>query len=126
MTFPALILGTPAIVDAILSAPKVANANEAPAAPAPAPVAAPARAFEVGKIYATRSICDWDCIYRFLVTKRTATSVWVVACNHEGKPWNEDPVTRRSIKVWSGVETIKPHGTYSMSATLSADKGNIA
>lgn len=69
--------------------------------------------FEVGQSYATRSACDHDCIYAYKIERRTAKSVWIEI---EGK------VERRTINTYSGVETFKPHGRYSMSATIMADR----
>jgi hypothetical protein len=117
MNIPTIILGTPAVVDAILSAPKAGNINTRRVALAPTRGAS----FKVGQTYSVRSLCDWDCIYRFIVTARTDKTVTVQAVggpNMEpyGKP------TRRTVRAYDGVETLKPHGSYSMSATLYADK----
>jgi hypothetical protein len=70
--------------------------------------------FEVGKTYYARSLCDHDCVYRFEIMKRTEKSVWVKYF---------DRVTRRSIyRDYDGHEACNPHGTYSMSPILSANK----
>lgn len=69
--------------------------------------------FEVGKTYATRSICDHDCIYSFTILARTPKSVTVKVSGE---------TVRRGLKVWSGVEQFKPFGTYSMCAVISADR----
>jgi hypothetical protein len=84
-------------------------AKPEPEAPAPAPV----KAFEIGKTYETRSICDYDCIYSFTILARTAKTVTVEV---HGK------TVKRGIKVWDGVEYFKPFGSYSMSATIRASK----
>lgn len=68
--------------------------------------------FEVGKSYSVRSICDYDCIFSF--SKRSAQFVWL--SNSSGK------VVRRKVRVWDGVEACDPHGRYSMSPILTADK----
>ncbi|NOU05178.1 MAG: hypothetical protein HOO99_03240 [Hyphomicrobiaceae bacterium] len=70
-------------------------------------------AFQVGETYACRSICDYDCIYRFGILKRTAKSVWI---NVHGN------TVRRAVRIFDGVEAIDPHGRYSMSPVLTADK----
>ena len=62
--------------------------------------------FEANKTYTTRSICDSNCIISVTIAKRTAKTVTTT----EGK--------RFRIKVWNGVETFKPWGTYSMAPTL--------
>jgi hypothetical protein len=69
--------------------------------------------FEVGKTYATRSICDHDCIFSFVIRARTAKTVTV---DVHGK------TVKRGIQVYEGVEQFKPFGTYSMCAVISADK----
>ena len=52
--------------------------------------------FTPGKTYWTRSICDYDCIFKITIAKRTAKFVTTT----EGKP----------------------HGNYSMCAIIGADK----
>lgn len=76
--------------------------------PAPAVVQ-----FEVGKEYWTRSICDHDCIYRFKILARTDKTVTITV---HGKR------VRRGLRIIDGAETFKPHGQYSMSATIWANK----
>jgi hypothetical protein len=68
--------------------------------------------FQVGKTYATRSICDYDCIFSFVILSRTAKTVTV---NVHGKS------VRRGLSLWNGVEQFKPYGTYSMCAIVGAD-----
>lgn len=68
--------------------------------------------FQVGKTYATRSICDHDCIFSFDILGRTAKSVTV---NVHGK------TVRRGLSVYEGVEQFKPFGNYSMCAIIGAD-----
>jgi hypothetical protein len=58
--------------------------------------------FAHGRTYACRSICDYDCIFSFVVTKRTASSVWLR--DSSGKS------TRRKVRVVDGVEHCDPHG----------------
>lgn len=70
-------------------------------------------AFEVGTEYYDRSSCDYDCIFRVTVTKRTDKSVWFMYHGEE---------KRAKIHVWSGVESFKPFGSYSMAAVMSADR----
>ena len=74
--------------------------------------------FEVGRTYSTRSICDYDCIFRFEVVGRTDKTVLI---KYHGK------VTRRKIRAIPNhslagilVETIDPLGVYSMSPVLDA------
>lgn len=69
--------------------------------------------FQVGKTYATRSICDYDTVHSFSILNRTAKSVTV---NVHGK------IVRRGLSIWNGIEQFKPFGSYSMCAVISADK----
>jgi hypothetical protein len=71
--------------------------------------------FVPGTTYATRSICNYDCIYRVRVIRRTAKSVWVDV---------HGEVVRRSVRVcpYEGVEVFEPFGRYSMCPTISANK----
>jgi hypothetical protein len=69
--------------------------------------------FQVGETYYCRSLCDYDCIFQFKIEKRTEKSVWI---SYHGK------TVRRAVRVAMGVESIDPHGRYSMSPVLTADK----
>lgn len=69
--------------------------------------------FEVGQTYATRSICDYECIFSFTILSRTAKSVTVEV---NGK------MVRRGVYIYEGVEQFKPFGSYSMAAIIGADK----
>lgn len=73
--------------------------------------------FQVGKTYFARSICDHECVYKYAILARTAKTVTI---HYNGRD------VRRSVKVWDGVEEFKPHGTYSMSATIRASKELVA
>jgi hypothetical protein len=68
--------------------------------------------FEVGKTYATRSVCDHDTIYSFVILGRTAKQVAVTV---RGK------TVKRGLSVYEGVEQFKPFGNYSMCAVIGAD-----
>lgn len=70
--------------------------------------------FSVGTTYGARSICDYDCIFTYTVTKRTDKTVWLKARN--GK------ITSRRVRIWDDVEACDPQGRYSMSPILTADK----
>lgn len=72
------------------------------------------KTFEVGKTYWTRSICDSDCIFRFTILKRTEKTVWI--------KYHDKTKARRVYTNYDGNEAIDPHGRYSMSPVLSADK----
>lgn len=66
--------------------------------------------FEVGKTYATRSICDHGCIYTIEVIKRTDKTV----------TYKEDDTVRRAkIRFIDDYEYIRV-GNYSMAPNFSA------
>jgi hypothetical protein len=94
------------------SAARPANVAQAVSAALEACEAAVVR-FVVGEEYYDRSSCDYDCIFRVTVTKRTAKSVWFMYHGTE---------KRAKIHQWSGVETFMPFGSYSMAAVMSADR----
>ena len=69
--------------------------------------------FEIGKVYATRSACNHDCIFDFEILGRTEKMVKIMV---------HGEVKRRKIHMFNdGVESFLPHGNYSMSAVISAD-----
>lgn len=73
--------------------------------------------FEIGKTYATRSICDHDCIFRFTIKARSAKFVTL--------NWNGDRRDRRvGLFIENGVEHCLPLGRYSMAPVL--DAGDLA
>ena len=67
--------------------------------------------FETGKTYATRSICDHECIFSHKILKRTPKTVTIKVHGN---------VVRRGIEIYEGEETIYPYGRYSMSPILRA------
>lgn len=68
--------------------------------------------FQVGKTYATRSICDHDTVFSFVILARTAKRVTV---NVNGK------TVQRGLSIYNGCEQFKPYGSYSMCAIIGAD-----
>ena len=66
--------------------------------------------FQPGLTYWTRSIGDSECIFRITVAKRTAKFLTTT----DGR--------RLGISEYDGREQVKPNGTYSMCAIISADK----
>lgn len=65
--------------------------------------------FIEGQAYATRSICDHDCIIRMTVVKRTDKTI----VTDKGK--------RLRISVYEGREQVKPWGSYSMAPIIDAN-----
>ena len=74
--------------------------------------------FEAGKTYSTRSIGDHNCIYSITVVARTAKTITVIENNEVPKLLRIKVSTYRGP---SGIETVKPHGSYSMCAVIGAD-----
>jgi hypothetical protein len=72
------------------------------------------KTFEIGRTYFARSACDYDTVFTFEVVKRTEKTITI-----KSRTWG---TTSRKIKVWDGVETIMPLGSYSMAPQLSADR----
>lgn len=66
--------------------------------------------FQAGKTYATRSICDHNCIIRVSVVSRTAKTIKTA----DGKTFR--------ISEYQGVEQVKPWGSYSMAPIVGADE----
>lgn len=64
--------------------------------------------FQVGKTYATRSVCDHNCIISVTVASRTAKTIKTA----DGK-------TLR-IQEYRGIEQVKPWGSYSMAPIVDA------
>ena len=74
--------------------------------------------FKVGETYATRSICDNDCIYSATVVRRTAKTV---TFREDGR----GEYTRRineGLSEFCGCEALYPHGQFSMCPTFEANK----
>jgi hypothetical protein len=66
--------------------------------------------FEPGKTYFTRSVCDHECIVSLTVASRTAKTIKTL----DGKTLQ--------IKLWQGVEQVRPWGSYSMAPIVGADR----
>jgi hypothetical protein len=66
--------------------------------------------FETGKTYYTRSVADYDTIVRVTVAKRTDKTIVTAAGD------------RLKIKIWDGVEQVKPWGSFSMAPIVGADR----
>ena len=80
-----------------------------------APVTAQAiKRFEVGKTYSCRSVCDHDCVWTYTVRSRSKNGKSVMLRDENGE------LSMRRIKVFGGVETCAPRGSYSMAPTLRA------
>jgi hypothetical protein len=72
------------------------------------------KAFEVGRTYSCRSICDYDCVWTYTIVARTAKTI-TTAC---GKTFR----IISKLSEATGVEKVFPQGRFSMCPVLSADK----
>lgn len=72
------------------------------------------KTFEAGKTYATRSIVDSDYMVTIEVLARTAKTLRVRTSGKEK--------TLRIAPDYSGNESVKPWGSYSMCPVISAEK----
>lgn len=72
-----------------------------------------ATTFRTGQTVSCRSAGDYDCIWTFRVTHRTAKFVTLTDTT-DGKSY------RVGIKTWDGVEYALPFGSYSLSPTVRA------
>lgn len=64
--------------------------------------------FQVGQTYATRSVCDHDCVIRVTVARRTAKTI------------TTDGGKTLRVSEYDGAEQVKPWGSYSMAPIVSA------
>lgn len=72
--------------------------------------------FEIGKTYATTSICDSNCIISITVTARTDATITVTE-NGEIKKLR----INKKISEYRNAETVLPWGRYSMAPMISAE-----
>lgn len=80
-------------------------------------------AFEVGKTYYLRSICDYNCVCRYKVIKRTAQTITVQEVDCDNHPYDDGPRVIRLCKgYYNDREVARPWGNYSMAPLLTADK----
>lgn len=71
--------------------------------------------FEIGQTYCMRSICDHNCVWSYIVTKRTAQTVTIT----DGKETKTCRISK-NISEYLNAETIYPLGQYSMCPSLTA------
>ena len=72
--------------------------------------------FEVGRVYSMRSPGDHECVWSYLVIRRTAKTVTL--SDEKGKV-STCRISRFSS--YNDVETVHPLGVYSLCPSLSAD-----
>lgn len=71
--------------------------------------------FEIGKTYSMHSLCDWDCIWTYTVTARTAQTITLT----DGEKTIKCRICKQ-VSEWNGTETVHPLGRYSMAPSLHA------
>ena len=80
--------------------------------------------FKVGNMYKMNSICDSDCWWFYKVISRTKSTIVIVEVRKDGTKIGDVSarfLINKKLTELRGAESVKPHGTYSMSPTLSAD-----
>ena len=70
--------------------------------------------FKVGETYATRSNCDWDCIFECTIVKTSKSSVWFTGSCTSGSK-------RRAVKDWGDESYFMPLGSYSMAPMIKSN-----
>ncbi|MCB6500274.1 hypothetical protein LI148_07275 [Colidextribacter sp. 210702-DFI.3.9] len=71
--------------------------------------------FEIDTIYSMRSSCDYNCIWTYFVTGRTAQTVTL----SDGKKTTKCRINK-AVSECRGAETVFPLGRYSMAPSLTA------
>lgn len=69
--------------------------------------------FETGKVYESRSACDWNCVWTFTVVRRTAQFITI-----EGR--SLDSPKRVKIQKGDDGEWALWNGAYSMAPIITA------
>lgn len=75
--------------------------------------------FEVGKSYSMRSACDYNCVWTYTVTERTAQTITI----SDGKVSKKCRISK-DVSEYRNAETVYPLGKYSMCPMLSADNAS--
>lgn len=81
------------------------------------------KTFQIGSTYYMRSICDYDCIWRYKVIKRTKATITIQEVDCDNHPYEG---SEKVCRIWRGFaanyEAVRPLGSYSMAPVLSANK----
>jgi len=75
------------------------------------------KTFEINKTYSTRSICDSECVFSYIILKRTSKTVTIQSNNGEVKTCR----INKKLSEYKNVETILPEGNYSMAPIITAE-----
>lgn len=80
------------------------------------------RTFETGKTYYMRSVCDYNCVWRYKVVKRTKATMTIVEVDCDNHPYvGSEKVVRLLKGYYNDREVARPLGSYSMSPLLTAE-----
>lgn len=82
--------------------------------------------FQIGKTYNMRSICDYDCIWRYMVVNRTKATITIQEIDQENNFINKPKTCRIRRDDMFGFEAVRPLGSYSMAPVLRADREYIS
>jgi len=77
--------------------------------------------FQVNQVYQCRSLCDYDCVWTFKVTKRTPATITLK--NLSTDEVKTCRISKKSSEYF-GCEIVHPLGSYSMAPSLWADRAN--
>lgn len=72
--------------------------------------------FEIGKTYSVHSICDTNCIWNYVVTARTASTITI----SDGAKVKTCRIVK-NLSEYRNAETVRPLGNYSMCPLLTAN-----
>lgn len=76
--------------------------------------------FETGKIYEMVSPCDSECIWRYKIMKRTASTITIKSLGWDGRPEVRTCRVSKKVSEYFGEEIIYPLGKYSLCPSLNA------
>lgn len=77
--------------------------------------------FQVNQVYQCRSLCDYDCVWTFKVTKRTPATITLK--NLSTDEVKTCRISKKSSEYF-GCEIVHPLGNYSMVPSLWANRAN--
>lgn len=78
------------------------------------PFVGPVARFHVGQIVQARSAGDYDCVWTFIITKRTARFITLEQDSGE--------TMRVGVREWNGEEWASPFGSYSLAPVVRAGR----
>ena len=76
-------------------------------------IATAIKAFQVGKTYSCRSVCDYECVWTYTIKSRTAATI-KTECGLTLR-------INKKMTSYFGVEMVQPRGNHSMAPILRAE-----